>query len=111
MKVVVDRVGSVTVLGLSGKIDASNSADLKAKFSEAQHEPDNYVMNFSEVDFIDSSGLGAFVSCLKSALERGGNIKVSNLQKKVRMVFEITRIHKICDIYDNVEAAVDSYRS
>ncbi len=100
---------SATVISINGRIDASNSKDLKARFSEIQSASNNYVMDFSGVDFIDSSGLGAFVACLKSAIERGGNIKIANLQKKVRMVFEITRIHKICDIFDSLDAAVSSY--
>ena len=109
MDIKVSQNGSVTVISIIGQIDASNSKNLKNRFSEIQSTSNNYVMDFSSVDFIDSSGLGAFVACLKSAIEKGGNIKVANLQKKTRMVFEITRIHKICDIFDNLEVAVKSY--
>jgi len=109
MNISVDKKGTVTLITLTGKIDSSNSKDLKTKFSQLRASPDNYVMDFKDVEFIDSSGLGAFVACLKSALETGGNIKIANLQKKVRMVFEITRIHKICDIFDSVDAALASY--
>ncbi len=109
MKIDTCQKDSVTVISISGRIDASNSKDLKSRFTEVQTSPSNYVMDFSGVDFIDSSGLGAFVACLKSAIEHGGNIKIANLQKKVRMVFEITRIHRICDIFDNLDAAVSSY--
>ena len=109
MEIKVSQNGSVTVIAISGQIDASNSKNLKSRFSEIQSPANNYVMDFSAVDFIDSSGLGAFVACLKGAIERGGNIKVANLQKKTRIVFEITRIHKICDIFDSLEAAVKSY--
>lgn len=71
-------------------------------------EPDviNYVIDLKQVDFMDSAGLGTLIAVLKRITERGGDMKIACLQKKPRMVFEITRAYKIFEIYDSVDEAL-----
>ena len=99
----------VNVLVLKGRLDASSASELKNKYVELGTDHPNYVFDLSEVDFMDSTGLGSIVSCLKSAVENDGNVKIAALQPKPRMVFEITRAYKIFDIFDDVDSAVESY--
>ena len=66
----------------------------------------NVVVDLSGVDFIDSAGLGSLIALLKRISERGGDMKIAGLQKKVRMVFEITRAFKVFDIFDNTAEAL-----
>ena len=66
----------------------------------------NVVVDLTGVDFLDSSGLGSLIALLKRVSERGGDMKIAGLQKKVRMVFEITRAFKVFDIFDNTEEAI-----
>ena len=69
----------------------------------------NFVFDRSRCDFVDSTGLGTIVACLKSASQGGGDIHIANLQSKPRMVFDITRAHKIFHIFDDLEAAIISF--
>jgi len=69
----------------------------------------NFVVDLQEVDFMDSAGLGALIAALKRVTEHGGDMKLACLQKKPRMVFEITRAHKIFEIYNNVDDAVRAF--
>ena len=71
-------------------------------------EPDvkNFVIDLKQVDFMDSAGLGTLIAVLKRITERGGDMKVACLQKKPRMVFEITRAYKVFEIYDTVDEAL-----
>lgn len=99
----------VGILEISGRLDATNTWELKSKFPEYLSQTNRFVLNLEGLEFIDSTGLGGIVSCLKSASESGGDVKIAMLQAKPRMVFEITRAHKIFDIYDEVNSAIDSF--
>ncbi len=74
-------------------------------------EPDvkNFVIDLKQVDFMDSAGLGTLIAVLKRITERGGDMKIACLQKKPRMVFEITRAYKVFEIYDTVDEALGRF--
>ncbi len=74
-------------------------------------EPDvkNFVVDLKHVDFMDSAGLGTLIAVLKQITERGGDLKIACLQKKPRMVFEITRAYKVFEIYDTVDEALNFF--
>lgn len=75
-------------------------------WQEAEKSIKNYVIDMEKVDFMDSAGLGTLIAMLKRVTERGGDMKIACLQKKPRMVFEITRAYKVFEIYDSVEDAL-----
>ena len=109
MKTAVIPADHATIIAINGRLDAASAPQLKKEFSGLLHDSRNFVFNLDGMDFIDSTGLGCIVSCLKSAVEADGNIKLVNLKEKPRMVFEITRAYKIFEIFDNVDTAVKSY--
>jgi anti-sigma B factor antagonist len=67
------------------------------------------VLDFSHVDFIDSSFLGAIVSGLKKITALKGDIKIVRLQPSVRAIFELTRLYKVFEIFDDLQDAINSY--
>lgn len=109
MKIDVTVNGNVCVLAPDGRLDAMNAPLVKQRFEELVKNYRQFVMDLKSVDFLDSTGLGTLVACLKTVTECNGNIKVANLQDKARMVFEITRAHRIFDIFDDAGSAVDSF--
>lgn len=68
----------------------------------------NIVVDLDQLQQIDSSGLGALVAAAKQVRDGGGDLKFCRMQKRVRMVFEITRSHKVFDIFDTVEEALSA---
>ena len=98
----------VVVVKILGRLDMSAANKLKETFSEYLKEYKNFVFDCSEMDFIDSTGLGAFIVCQQSATKASGKICIANLQSKPRMLFEITRAYKIFDVYDNTKSAIES---
>jgi len=99
----------VAVLKFTGRLDAYHAPILKEAFENLAGTYSNYVFNFSDLEFIDSTGLGRVVACLKRVSELGGDIRLACLNDKVRMVFEITRAHKIFDIYEDESVAIESF--
>lgn len=58
----------------------------------------DFTFNFSECDFIDSTGLGALVSIYKKCIENGGSIKLKSLKPEVEKLFKLTRLDKVFKI-------------
>jgi len=92
------------------RMDAHNSGTFKeqmlALFDEGRCR---LIINLSNVRFVDSSGLGALVSGFKNASARDGNLKLCGLQPQVRSMFELTRLHRVFEIFTTVEEAQDSF--
>lgn len=112
MLVNCSKTDGVGVVEVSNALTAATVDAFRAELSSWQEaEPDvkNYVINLASVDFMDSAGLGTLIAVLKRISERGGDMKIANLQKKPRMVFEITRAYKVFEIYENVEDAIKGF--
>ena len=63
----------------------------------------------SKMTHIDSSGLGALVSILQWINTRGGVIKLACVQPRPKIVFEITKVYRVFEIYDTVADALASF--
>ncbi len=107
MEIRKDTVENATVLKLTGRLDASSSKTVKETVKDLlETGVCNMVLDMEGIDFIDSTGLGSLVAALRSVTNKGGEIKIAGLRERVRVIFELTRLHRIFDIYDNgVEAA------
>jgi anti-anti-sigma factor len=74
-----------------GEIDLSNVSDLKGTFDAAMDSGARYlIVDFEELTFIDSTGIGVLLSTQRKAQARGGNVIVVCNDPSVRRVFEIT---------------------
>ncbi len=92
------------------RLDAHNSGDLKAQMlSLFEDGRTNLIVDMQEVRFVDSSGLGALVSGFKNASARNGNLKLSSLQPQVKSMFELTRLHRVFEIFPTAEEALASF--
>lgn len=101
---------AVTVLSLKGRLDASATRDIKDKVKLLSGDkPLNLVIDMDGVDFIDSSGLGILVASLRTVNKKGGDIKISSLQDQVRSIFELTRLHRLFEIFDDSASAAKSF--
>lgn len=92
------------------RLDAHNSSELKAQMLDLFEEgKNNMVVDLGIVRFVDSSGLGALVSGFKNASARNGNLKLCNLQPQVQSMFELTRLHRVFEIFPDTEKALASF--
>lgn len=110
MRIKIDEMNGIRKLALAGRFDAGAAISFRDMFKDLQKEgATNYVIDFHEVDYIDSGGLGSLVSALRQTRSEEKDIRISGLSGKVRSVFEITRLHRIFDIFDDAGQAVKSY--
>lgn len=92
------------------RLDAHNADELKQELGRLfEAGKTGVVVDLKEVRFIDSSGLGALVSGFKNASSRQADLKLSGMQSQVRSMFELTRLHRVFDIYTTMDEALASF--
>jgi anti-sigma B factor antagonist len=102
----------IHVHNVQERLDSDNVADFKAKTSEfLQTGGSGIVIDFSNTKFIDSIGLGALVSVLKSTTQINMKIMLCSLSPQVRQIFELTRLYRLFDIFDTIEDAKASMKA
>jgi anti-sigma B factor antagonist len=67
-----------------------------------------WVIDMTSVDFIDSSGLCALVGGLNAARHRGCRLVICNLSATVRLIFEITQLDQLFEIFDSFEQIISN---
>jgi len=83
------------------------------EFRDAAHEliqdKPRVVLDMTAVRFVDSSGLGALISCLRHVRGNQGDMKLCSMSKPVRALFELTRMHRVFNIIETRDEAVRSF--
>jgi anti-sigma B factor antagonist len=107
MNVTEETRGALLVLRVhEPRLDAANAPALREvliRQVDAGH--DRLVLDLSESDFMDSSGLGALVSCLKRLGSRGA-LAVVGTKGEVARLFRLTRMDRVFALHPDLETAV-----
>ena len=112
MEIAVDRMDGVAVAVVPvDELDASNTGEFKRGIAPLLQANSKLVLDLSLLSFVDSSGLGAMLSCLRQLSAKGGDLKLCGMSKQVRALFELVRMHRIFDIYGTKEEAVRAFQS
>ena len=110
MAIDVKQETGITVITLSGRFDALMAKEFKNCGADLiDKRLVTIAIDMASIDFIDSSGLGSLVGGLKGVAKEKGEIRIAGLSPEVRTIFELTRLHRIFDIYENIETARASF--
>lgn len=104
--------GSVTVVDLGGRIVLGDGSALLRK-TVRQLLDDNRIkilINLADVNYIDSSGIGELVYAYTSVKNRGGELKLLHLTRKVHDILQITKLYTVFDVHSDENTAVRSFR-
>jgi len=69
----------------------------------------NFLLNFEDVQYMDSFGVGQLIGCLTSISKVGGKLKITNLVPRIRYIFEVTGMIKVFKVTDDEETAIKNY--
>lgn len=106
---IVDYPQAVVIAVQEARLDAHNSPELKvAILQQFDTDKTNLIIDLNEVRFIDSSGLGVLVSGFKNASARNGVLLLCAMQPQVKSMFELTRLHRVFDIFATSDEALTS---
>jgi len=90
-------------------LTASNAKEFKASLEKAIEDETNIILDLNRITFIDSSGLGVFLSCLKILSKKGGDMRICNITKPVRVLFEMVRLHQVIEVFNSQEEALAAF--
>jgi len=94
----------VRVIQPLGRLDVTSATKFRREITEvAATKPKYLLIDLTDVSFMDSSGLGALVSALKSIRTVDGDMAICSLSEQVQMLFELTSMSKIFKIYNDRE--------
>ena len=103
---------TIPVVSISGDIDLESSPKLRDFLKpKAAQKTARLLLDFSEVNYIDSSGLATLIEYFQSVQGFGGKLALANLTPRVKNVFEIVRLEQIFALYPDVPAALTALKS
>jgi anti-sigma B factor antagonist len=90
-------------------LDAGNVREFKDAIVPLIGERNQVVLDMTSVKFVDSSGLGVLISCLRLANSRGGDFRLCALSATVLALFELMRMHRVFNIHNTCDEALRSF--
>ncbi len=110
MVIPVERLGDVSAITVPvEELDADNTPEFLQAIGPVLHAGTGVVLDLSRVRFVDSSGLGALLVCLRTVQARGGALKLCGLSRSAGAAFELVRFHQLFDVRDTREEAVHAF--
>ncbi|TVQ18349.1 MAG: anti-sigma factor antagonist [Leptolyngbya sp. DLM2.Bin15] len=95
----------VKVVQPTGILDSTKTNQFRAEISELVNSGAKIILvNLKDITFIDSSGLGALVIALKTVRSAGGRFYICSINEQVRILFELTSMDQVFEVFDNQEA-------
>lgn len=99
------------IMPLEERLDAHAAPAFKEEVTQLleAHDYKNVIFDLHHLQFIDSSGLGTFLSFLRTLHNKKGALKLASMNKPIRTVFELVAMHKIFAIFNTTQDAVHSF--
>jgi anti-sigma B factor antagonist len=103
--------GNVSVIYLNGYLDAHTAPQLENNFSELiDGNKYNIVVNFEDLNYISSAGLGVFMAYIEKIRENEGDIKLSSMSDKVYNIFDLLGFPLLYEIFKSEDEAVNKFK-
>jgi anti-sigma B factor antagonist len=111
LKIQTRESAGTAILDLSGRLTLGEAlGEFRDSIREAlAGDRKNILLNLAEVSYIDSSGLGQLIGSYATITDRGGQLKMVNLQKRVTDLMQITKLLTIFETYDDEATALASF--
>jgi anti-sigma B factor antagonist len=104
--------GDISIINLKGYLDAHTAPKLENNFTQLIDENKyKIVVNFNDLAYISSAGLGVFMAYIEKIRENKGDIKLSNMSEKVYNIFDLLGFPLLYEIYKTEEEAVEKFKS
>jgi len=111
VKLSTRQVGDVSVVDVAGRITlGEGSSALRESLRDmVSKNRKKILLNLGEVSYIDSSGIGELVSGFTTVTNSGGQLKLLNLNKRVKDLLQITKLYTVFDVHDDEAGAIRSF--
>jgi anti-sigma B factor antagonist len=103
----IDRTGSAAILRIAGDVTSASEAELMAGYSRAAEDGAGVVvLDFSDLEYMNSGGIGLLVTLLVRAQRAGTRLMATGLSDHYRQIFLLTRLDEAIGIHDTEAAAL-----
>lgn len=105
MPVRLEPKDNTVVACLSGEIDHHSAKNIRTEIDAMieKNRPAQLIMDFGEVNFMDSSGIGLVMGRFKTMQEIGGRVIIQNPSMHIKKVMRLAGLDRIASIQDNVQ--------
>ncbi|MFQ6069931.1 MAG: anti-sigma factor antagonist [Candidatus Aminicenantales bacterium] len=102
----------VVIFDIEGELKRSEASGItlhQAVKEELDSGKRNVLLNFEKVNFIDSFGVGEILASYISANNLGGKLKLARISKKLYLIFQVTMLTNVLEIFDDEQLALKSF--
>jgi anti-sigma B factor antagonist len=100
----------VDILSLKGRLTVGEASSVREKITAVIATGTvNVLLNLQNVEYIDSTGLGALVICFTSLKKAGGALKLVNPNKRNVELLLLTKLHTIFEVFNDEQDGVNSF--
>ena len=105
-----DKKDDKLIVFLYGELDHHSAEEVRVKIDDRIERDDikKVIMNFKNVTFMDSSGIGVVIGRFKRVKGRNGVVCVAEVSNRIDKVFKISGLYKIINGYSTVEEAIEA---
>jgi anti-sigma B factor antagonist len=106
----IELIDDVPVITINtANLDVANIEEFREEITRLLEPHSNAVIDLSELDFMDSSGLGALLSCMRRLRARGGDLKLAGMNSEVKTLFALVHMERIMDVFESSANAVSRF--
>lgn len=104
----IEKKDNTVIVRMKGRIGGEASIRMyqEIKSLTESYTRHNFVLDFSDIDFIDSSGLGSLVAINSTLLKNGNELYLASIQDNLKGLLKITNLDKILKMVDTPEDAL-----
>jgi anti-anti-sigma factor len=112
MEISAREKNDVIIFDIEGEIRRSDVSDVtlhQLVKDQLDTGKRNILFNFKNVEFIDSFGVGEILASYISTHNLGGKLKIAKISKKLFLIFQVTMLTKVLEIFEDEEVALESF--
>jgi len=112
MEISAREKNAVIIFDIEGEIRRSDVSDVtlhQLVKDQLDTGKRNILFNFKNVEFIDSFGVGEILASYISTHNLGGKLKIAKISKKLYLIFQVTMLTKVLEIFEDEEVALESF--
>ncbi len=110
IKLKIDEKNEISVLNVSGYLDAHTASKFESKIQEIiKSEKYKIILNFAELEYISSAGLGVIMGNIEDIRNHDGDIKLTGMSDKIYRVFDLVGFPSLYEIFKTQEEAESAF--
>ncbi len=107
MQVKLEEKSGVTIATPQvDRLDVKTVPEFRDEMNRVIESGTKVIINMELITFVDSTGLGALMSCIRRLNLKGGGLRLVGLHNQVIAMFRLVRMHKVVDTFDTINEAL-----